>query len=97
MKKIIFDVTDKMFHKLENLIMRGDFMNRSEFLRFLIVNYFKEDTVGFCKKNHDEAGLDDDADDQEVFRYALCISPKELEEIKRKAAELSKNERQTQS
>ena len=84
MKRIILDVSDNMFRKISDTMVRDGFFTRTEFLRFLIVTYFKRNNVDSSEKNENmTSGV---KDEQEDFKYALSISPKEIEEIKKRAS-----------
>ena len=42
MKRIMFDVSDDMYKKIDDAMVRDGFATRSEFLRFLIIPYLKK-------------------------------------------------------
>jgi len=97
MKKIIFEVSEDMFRKIDSAMVREGFPTRSEFLRYLIVDYCKANMIraGCC--NQESEGTQDEQGEEEegIFgKYAFGIPPKELELIKEKARQMTENERQ---
>ena len=97
MKKIIFDVSDDMFTKIDTATIQEGFMSRSEFLRFLIVTYFK-------KNQAPSSSVENDADmthgtvknNDEVIGLAFGIPPHVIKEIE-EAKQRLENERRRRS
>jgi hypothetical protein len=89
MKRIVFDVSNDMYRKMDDAAVREGFATRAGFLRFLIVTYFKQNEVSSQSENSEET------EDDNIFgKYEFGIPPDELEKIKEKAQKLSESERQ---
>jgi hypothetical protein len=91
MKKIIFEVYDDMFSKIDEAAVKEGFLTRSEFLRFLIVSYFK----GHGIEQQNEMPLKKETEKKEESRTLLDefpnvnleygIPPEVMEKIKKMA------------
>ena len=91
MKKIIFEVYDDMFRKIDEAAVKEGFLTRSEFLRFLVVSYFK----GHGIEQQNEMPVRKEADKKEGTKTLLDefpevnleygIPPEVMERIKKMA------------
>ena len=86
MKKIIFEVSDDMFRKIDDVMVKEGFLSRAEFLRFLIISYCKEN--GLASRNMTDRNANDkkdiDAAEEDEFANVDCeygIPPEVVQKI----------------
>ena len=90
MKRITFEVSDDMYRKIDDATVHEGFMTRSEFLRFLVMDYSRKNKDASIGKIPNK----DNKNDFTENKYEFGIPPDELEIIKEKARKLSESERQ---
>ena len=93
MKKIIFDANDKLLKIIDEAVLNDGFNSRSEFFRFLIINYANEK----CTKLHNGGVGKDEPEEVDEFAdvdLEFGIPEAVIEKLKKKAAVLTENEQQ---
>lgn len=95
MKRIMFDVSDDMFVKIDEVMDKEGFFTRAEFLRFLIVTYCKENRISSASETSAGNDSDDgliDGHPPEDFEFGIPLDV--IGKIKEKARKMTENERQ---
>ncbi|MDH5597109.1 MAG: ribbon-helix-helix domain-containing protein [Candidatus Peregrinibacteria bacterium] len=74
MKKVIFDISDELSAQIEEVMFRSGFASRTEFFRYLAIE--------FIQRNLPKKGVGEHAEKEGEDDYiGFGLSPKELERL----------------